>query len=241
MKSVERAVFSSNWVWKDLYVSPEGRLSQGAYFWGLLRLTFLIAIGTNILATFIPALVHALGFSFSLDTSQSLKMGNMTAFLLSVWPIWSLFRRRLNDTRPDWRARIGNWVIGFTIILIVLVLRIVASAFGIETPIDASMYGQLQKAFFLMLFGLGLVPGRDKVPSANIAKMDSQKIATDQTLLPEFAMPNKSRAESRRSSPLARIVFRAATELKPMPIATPAVQRLHKQPEQGRVKPGWFS
>jgi uncharacterized membrane protein YhaH (DUF805 family) len=241
MKSVERTVFGSNWIWKDLYVLPEGRLSQWAYFWGLLRLTFLIAIGTNILATFIPAFVNALGFSFSLGTSQSLKMGNMTAFLLSVWPVWSLFRRRLNDIRSDWRARIGNWVIGFTIILIVLVLRIVASAIGIETPIDASMYGQLQKVFFLMLLGLGLVPGGEKVPSSNVAKIDVKKIAIEQPSLSGFAQSYSSRVESRHRSPSVRTVSRATTEIKPKILATPAVQRLQKLPEQGRVKPGWFS
>ncbi len=234
-------MFSSNWIWKDLYASPEGRLSQGAYFWGLLRLTFLIAIGINILATIIPAFVHALGFSFSLNTSQSLKMGSITAFLLSVWPIWTLFRRRLNDIRRDWRTRIGKWVIGFTIIFIVLVLRIVASAFGIETPIDQSTYGQLQKAFFLMLFGLGLVPGIDKVPSSNVAKKNGLKIAIVQPSLSGFAHSYSSRVESSDQSPSVRTVSRAPTETKPKILASPAVQRLHKLPEQGRVKPGWFS
>ncbi len=237
----------SNWLWKDLFVPAEGRLGRISYFVALFRIALIYLFGTQIFTALVPVLALSIGIPIADNPFMALGYGALAAQLLIAWPAWSIFRRRMNDARPDLRAKLVNWSVGFPIFLVVLIGMMVAGAAGFETPVSADLHSKMRLMFFVMLFGAGFVPGGDAVPGAAAKKdrllgeIDQQRLM--QALAAQIVKP--SEIETRQ-----RVTPRPPRTASPVPTRSPAlagstaysaVERMRKLPEQGRVKPGWFS
>ena len=159
-----------------------------------------------------------------------------------LFPIWSIFQRRVNDMRPDIRAKLQTWQFAFPLFLAGLIGLMIAHALGYRTPLDDIDLSRVRFWFAVMLFGSTFVPGGELVPAAKRAAMPSSSnddfLAAAQNAAREaIAAQVATRTAARPTHTPASARPRPAT-VGNMPLA---VERTRKLPEQGRVKPGWFS
>jgi uncharacterized membrane protein YhaH (DUF805 family) len=237
----------NNWLWKDLYVPAEGRLERISYFVALFRIALIYMFGTQIFTALAPVLAQSIGVPITGNPFMALGYGALAAQLLIAWPAWSIFRRRLNDARPDLRAKLVNWSFAFPIFLIALLGVMVAGAAGFELPISAELHSRMRLMFFVMLFGAGLVPGGDAVPDAAAGKIrareDIDRQVMLQTLAAQTGKPVEVETRQRAAPRPPRAAFPMSDPASALAgsSAAPAVERTRTLPQQGRVKPGWFS
>ncbi len=227
---------NNNWLWKDLYVWPEGQLSRSAYLGALLRIVVIYVLFAQILSVFSPTLLTTFNSDQPSDIFQGIKWGQIGAIILIAFPVWSLFQRRVNDMRPDIRERLNTWSVAFPIILVGLIGLMVANAAGFDTPLDGADLSNIRFWFAVMLFGSALVPGGDNVSAKDLKKIRTdaqQQLASIIAQAPKEAVPTMHT----RPHPVARHQPIPANPLPGQQVA----QRQYKMPEQGRVKPGWFS
>ena len=234
----------NNWLWHDLFVAAEGQLSRKSYFVALFRIAIIYVVGVQLFAIFQPSLLAMVGKSSSENPLDRLVVAQIGAQFLIAWPAWSIFQRRLNDIRPNIRSKLSNWAVGFPLYMAILLIVMVVSAFGIELPIDKGLHGTLRLCFFLMLFCVGLFPGIDSetvTPSVAQSGRDIQEQVP--TELKELFAARRQLQELFAK----QIVPEPTPAIQPIRNAAPAssfpdvMERGRKMPEQGRVKPGWFS
>jgi uncharacterized membrane protein YhaH (DUF805 family) len=234
-------VVNNNWIGKDLFVWPEGRLSRGGYFLALIRVVIIYVFAAQILTVFSPSLFGTFNSGEPADIFHTIKWAQIGAVAIIAFPIWSLFQRRLNDMRPDISKRLAPWSVAFPIILVGLIGLMLANAAGVKTPLDDADLSQIRFWFPVMLFGSAFVPGGDKVPESVMKKANAEKAKPMETAPSQFKLPGISQSPAAAWKPEPR----SAPRHQPIPanpvMANQAVQRQHKLPEQGRVKPGWFS
>lgn len=237
----------NNWLWKNLFVPAEGRLDRMAYFGALFRIALIYLFGTQVFTAFVPVIAMSSGHPITGNPFLAMNYGALAAQLLIAWPAWSIFKRRMNDARPDLRAYLTNWSIGFPIYLVVLLGVMVAGALRFETPVTPELHGNMRLIFFMMLFGAGFIPGGDSLPSATAESTGERGDLRQQAPMPFEIAPA---ARSTEGTARQRHVQQPARAPHPLPKlypelarshATLAVERTRKLPEQGRVKHGWFS
>jgi uncharacterized membrane protein YhaH (DUF805 family) len=227
---------NNNWLWKDLYVWPQGKLSRAAYLGALLRIVIIYVLFVQVLSVFSPTLLTTFKSGEPADTFLGIKWGQIGAIIFIAFPVWSLFQRRVNDMRPDIREKLNTWSVAFPLILAGLVGLMVANAVGFATPLDSADLSNIRFWFAVMLFGSAFVPGGEHVPAKNLKKIRSE---AQQNLISTLAQMPKEVDPTTRTQPhpVARHQPIPANPLPGMQVA----QRQYKMPEQGRVKPGWFS
>ena len=105
----------ANWLWKDLYVWPQGRLTPSTYLGGLFRIVIVYVLFAQVLSVLSPTLFRSFNSSEPMDIFDGVKWGQIGAIVLIAFPVWSLFQRRVNDMRPDIRAKLTRWTVAFPI------------------------------------------------------------------------------------------------------------------------------
>ncbi len=232
---------NNNWLWKDLYVWPEGRLSRAGYLLALFRTVMVYVFATQILTAFSPVLLTNFNDAQPLDIFGSLKWAQVGAVIVVAFPIWSLFQRRVNDMRPDIREKLNTWSVAFPLFLVGLIGLMVANSAGLQIPLDDADLGQIRFWFAAMLLGAALIPGGDTVPESAVKKIKKENTNAAESALGQINLPGIAQRSQAPWKPQPRSTPRH----QPIPanpvMANQAVQRQHKLPEQGRVKPGWFS
>ena len=232
----------ANWLWKDLYVWPQGRMSPSAYLGGLVRILIVYLIFAQLLTFIGPALTGAFNAKFPLDMFELIKWGQTGAVVMIAFPAWSVFRRRFNDMRPDLREKLNAWIVGFPLLLCGLILLLVVHAAGYQTPFDDAGLGRVRFWFAVMLFGAAFLPGGDAVPAQTNTKPTKPQPDMFQTATQKA---NREALAARIGNvPAGRHLPTAHTDRPKPALATsfpPVIQRTRSLPQDGRVKPGWFS
>lgn len=228
----------ANWLWKDLYVWPQGRLAPSGYLGALMRILIVYVIFAQVLSVLGPSFLVLFDAAAPVDMFRSVIWGQIGAIVLIAFPVWSIFQRRVNDMRPDIRAKLQAWQFAFPLFLAGLVTLMVVHALGYSTPLAGMDLSRIRFWFVVMLFGSAFVPGGDVAPARKLVTAAEPFLTTIQKASPEARTAQFSAAPSRRHVQTPR-------EERPMPAALAnmplAVERTRKLPEQGRVKPGWFS
>lgn len=235
---------ANDWFWRNLYVPANGRLKPSGYLGVLIRCAFIFAIATQILAALTPALMTTFNSSASGARLPDFTLARIGALLVVAWPLMSAFIRRRNDFRPDLLQKLQVWALGFPVLMVALFCIPLAEALGIPVSIDPSLRSSLQTLFFALLIGAAFVPGGDQAPlprsqpiarpAAGASRAETVVTASQRAAIEAIAsqLAQKGAAQPRHvAQPRA-----AATAKFPN-----VIERGRKMPEQGRVKPGWFS
>ncbi len=232
----------ANWLWKDLYVWPQGRLAPSAYLGALMRVLIVYIVFAQLLSVVGPSFFVMFNDAVPVDMFRSVMWGQVGAIVLIAFPVWSIFQRRVNDMRPDIRSKLQTWQFAFPLFLAGLTSLMVVHALGYSTPFDEVDLSRVRFWFVAMLFGSAFVPGGELVPAA-------KRAATAPASADDFLTAAQNAAHEAIA---AQVATRTAARPKhtpasarPKPTATSnmplAVERTRTLPEQGRVKPGWFS
>ncbi|MGB8817239.1 MAG: hypothetical protein WCC66_04870 [Rhizobiaceae bacterium] len=193
----------------------------------------------QLFAIFLPSLFAMSGKSFFENPFDQLIWAQIGAQFLIAWPAWSIFKRRMNDMRPDIRAKLNNWLVGFPVYMTILLIVMVGSALGFDMVIDQSQHGTLRSGFFMMLFGAGFFAGGDAVPAAP-GKSAREGRSMDLDTAGQRVLEQLPAAQIGRKPEMA-VTRRQQAKPDLQPSFPAVIERGHKLPEQGRVKPGWFS
>lgn len=234
----------ANWLWKDLYVWPQGRMGVAAYIGGLLRILIVYVLFTQIFTVFGPLLFAPFFNVADHDANpfRNLIWGELGAIALIAFPVWSLFQRRINDMRPDIRQRLGLWPIAFPIILAGLIGLMLAHALGISTPLDGVDLGRARFWFAVILFSAAFAPGGEKAVTR--AKTAAAKLAPDLFQTASQKAAREALAAQIAVKPVNRpatVPHRDRPKPGPIPSFPPVMVRTRALPKDGRVKPGWFA
>lgn len=228
----------ANWLWKDLYVWPEGQMKPSAYLGALFRILIVYVVFAQVLSVFSPTLLGTFKGPDSDNLFAGVMWGQTGALVLIAFPMWSVFQRRLNDMRPDIREKLSNWSFAFPLFLIVLIGFMVANAAGFDLFFDHADLSNMRFWFTVMLAGAAFVPGGEMVP----AKAQVTSAHSDPDRLRAASL--KTLATQVAAKPAVRHMAVPHAD-RPRPVLAgdqpPVMQRSYKLPEQGRVKPGWFS
>ena len=232
----------ANWLWKDLYVWPQGRLAPSAYLGALMRILIVYVLFAQILSVMGPSFVLLSSAGAPADMFRSVMWGQIGAIVLIAFPVWSIFQRRVNDMRPDIRSKLQTWQLAFPLFLAGLTGLTVVHALGYSTPFDEVDLGRVRFWFVVMLFGAAFVPGGELAPAAKrvttaLASADNLLTAAQNAAREAVAAQAATRTAARSTHATASARPKPA-HISTMPLA---VERTRKLPEQGRVKPGWFS
>ena len=230
----------ATWILKDLFVWPQGRMTKAAYLGALLRILIVYVIAAQLLTLTFPILVGSFIGNSQMDMFVAVKWGQIGAVAAIAFPAWSVFQRRFNDIRPDLREKLMAWSIGFPLILAVLLCLMIVHAAGFGTPLDGFDLSSLRFWFAVMLVGAAFVPGGDIVPASKQAASpapDLFQTATQKTTRDTLTelIANKTAG---RHLPVSHV-----DRPKPIPATTfpQVIVRTRSLPQDGRVKPGWFS
>jgi hypothetical protein len=232
----------ANWLWKDLYVWPEGRLAPSAYLGALFRILIVYVIFAQVLAAIGPVMFGTFNNRAPTDMFESVLWGQVGAIALIAFPLWSNFQRRFNDMRPDLRERLRAWSTSFPLILAGLTGWMIARAAGLDKLLAGVDLGSVRFWFAVMLFGAAFVPGGEAVPASKMRQ--AAKPAPD--------LFQTSTYKANREALAAQIAAKPAGRHIPMPhVDQPkhvmaanfpeVIVRTRSLPQDGRVKPGWFS
>jgi small-conductance mechanosensitive channel len=214
----------ADWLWKDLYVWPEAKMSRRAYLGALGRILIVYVIFTQVLDVLGPAMLMILGLKFTGDPLQQLVFGQIGALLLIAFPAWSAFQRRANDFRPDHRQRLNSWVVAFPIIFSGLIGLTIARLLGLNSFLDGVGLSEVRVSFALMLVGAAFVPGGEAVPAAELQRGREYRIGP-----------------VRSGEQITGTAFMPVPAKAVLPGQAVVIERSYRLPEQGRVKPGWLS
>lgn len=230
----------ANWLWKDLYVWPQGRLAPSAYLGALFRILIVYVIFAQVLSAIGPAMFGTFNSRTPVDLFESVLWGQVGAMALIAFPVWSSFQRRFNDMRPDLRGKLQAWSVYFPLILSGLISWMIIHAAGIQTPVDGIDLSSVRFWFAVMLFGAAFVPGGDAVPASKTAKKSTPDLFQSATQNTARDAPTERFATkpAGRHLPVAH-----ADRPKPIPAVNfpQVIVRTRSLPQDGRVKPGWFS
>ena len=232
----------ANWLWKDLYVWPQGRFSPATYLGALFRILIVYLIFAQLLTFIGPALTGTFNAKFPMDMFELIKWGQTGAVVLIAFPAWSAFQRRFNDMRPDLREKLNSFSVGFPLIMCGLILLLVVHSAGYQTPFDDADLGRVRFWFAVMLFGAAFMPGGDTVPAQTKTKPAKPQPDMFQTSAQKAS--REALAAQVAAKPTGRHLPTAHTDRpKPVPATNfpPVIQRTRNLPQDGRVKPGWFS
>lgn len=229
----------ANWLWKDLYVWPEGRMKPSAYLGALFRILIVYVVFAQVLSVFSPTLLGTFKGPGSDNLFAGVMWGQTGALVLIAFPVWSVFQRRLNDMRPDIRSKLSNWSFAFPLFLIVLIGFMVANAAGFDLFFTHADLSNMRFWFTVMLTGAAFVPGSEIVP----AKAQAKSAHLEPDLLRSAAHKTTQAAQVAAKSAVRHMPVQHASRPRPVLAGDqpPVMQRSYKLPEQGRVKPGWFS
>ncbi len=232
----------ANWLWKDLYVWPQGRLAPSGYLGALMRILIVYVIFAQLLSVLGPSFFFMSNVDAPADMFRAVMWGQIGAIALIAFPVWSIFQRRVNDMRPDIRAKLQAWQFAFPLSLAGLTGLMVVHALGYSTPLAGVDLSRIRFWFVVMLFGSAFVPGGELVPAAKraatpSASADDFLTAAQNAAREAIAAQVATRTAARPTHTPASVRPKPAT-VSNMPLA---VERTRTLPEQGRVKPGWFS
>lgn len=232
----------ANWLWKDLYVWPQGRLAPSAYLGSLVRILIVYVIFAQLLSAVGPAMFGTFNSRSPVDMFEHVLWGQVGAIALIAFPLWSNFQRRFNDMRPDLRDRLKAWSVGFPLILAGLTGWMIVHAAGIQTPVDGIDLGSVRFWFAVMLFGAAFVPGGDAAPASR--KPLAAKPAPDIFQTQTHKANREANAAQIAGRPTGRhLPMQHVDRPKPDLAANfpEVIVRTRSLPQDGRVKPGWFS
>lgn len=231
-----------------------GRIRRRDYFISMARLAVIYVIAINIL-------------SVASETSGLRTMGGplmmspamiLLVELALIVPALSLFIRRMNDMTAAIRAQFAAARVGLPLAAFAIIGFQAAVLAGFDVQDYADLVDPLRSVVFLA-FGIAVLLPPD--PGANLYGPDPRGATAPSR---PFPIQKPQPAQSYRDLTATIAKKPAATtpvnlgggviatpvphsdrvHRAPQPVApaTPeAVQRMRKLPEQGRVKPGWFS
>lgn len=230
----------ANWILKDLFVWPQGRMTKAAYLGALLRILIVYVIAAQLLTLAFPILVGSFNGNSQMDMFVAVKWGQIGAVAAIAFPAWSVFQRRFNDIRPDLREKLMAWSIGFPLILAGLIVLMIVHAAGFGTPLDGFDLSNVRQWFAIMLVGAAFVPGGDTVPASK--QTASPAPATFQTATQKATREALTAQIATKSTGRHLPVFQMDRP-KPIPATNfpQVIVRTRDLPQDGRVKPGWFS
>lgn len=211
-------MFELRFLFTDLFVSAQGKLSRGRYVWGIVRLWLAFSIGSNFLSGMILGWYPSLRTAENFSSQPALAIARFVALCIIAWPLWSQFRRRVNDMGPDIQRAIRQWGFILALLLAAFIVGLVLHSFAIDLPFSKFATEILGGLFSAALFALSFAPSENL--NANPPLLQSTNM---------MEPSSRSVARSGTSGP--------TTAQNPLP----PMQRLHKLPKDGRVKPGWFS
>ncbi len=231
-----------------------GRIRRRDYFIGMARLAVIYVISINILSVASKTTgIRVLGGPLIMSPTMIVLVE-----LALILPVLSLFIRRMNDMTAAIRTRFAAVRIGLPLAAVAIIGLQAAGLAGLDVRDYADLVNPLRSVIFLALGFAVLLPpdpgqnayGPDPRGSTEQYKPSpAQKPQTAQTYLdlktviakkPVVTPPVKTAVTSNTAPvPHADRVHRAPQPV--VPAAPEAVQRMRKLPEQGRVKPGWFS
>jgi uncharacterized membrane protein YhaH (DUF805 family) len=228
----------ANWLWKDLYVWPQGRMARAAYLGSLFRILIVYVIFAQMLGVFSPALLGTFNNADPDKLFKGMMWGQIGALVLIGFPVWSVFQRRVNDMRPDIRSKLSNWSITFPMFLIGLIGFMVANAAGFDLFFDNGDLSNIRFWFTVMLVGAAFVPGGE----TEAAMTQTSPVRGE----PDFLQVAAHEVFTIKVPPKQDIRHMPVPHTdRPRPVlagdSLPVIERSYKLPEQGRVKPGWFS
>ena len=232
----------ANWILKDLFVWPQGRMTKAAYLGALLRILIVYVIAAQLLTLTFPILIGSFIGNSQMDMFVAVKWGQIGAVAAIAFPAWSVFQRRFNDIRPDLREKLMAWSIGFPLILAVLLCLMIVHAVGFGTPLDGFDLSKVRQWFAIMLVGAAFVPGGDVALASHAAKATKPQPNLFQTATQKAA--HESLAAQTAVKPGGRhLPVSHVDRPKPIPATTfpQVIVRTRSLPQDGRVKPGWFS
>jgi uncharacterized membrane protein YhaH (DUF805 family) len=231
-----------------------GRIRRRDYFISMARLAVIYVIAINIL-------------SVASETSGLRTMGGplmmspamiLLVELALIVPALSLFIRRMNDMTAAIRAQFAAARVGLPLAAFAIIGFQAAVLAGFDVQDYADLVDPLRTVVFLA-FGIAVLLPPD--PGANLYGPDPrgatapsrpfpmQKPQPAQTYRDLTATIARKPAATTPVNPDGSVITtpvphadRVHRAPQPVAPATPeAVQRMRKLPEQGRVKPGWFS
>lgn len=215
-------------------------MSAAAYLGGLVRVLLVYVIFVQLISALGMPLLMSTQSEGVVDVFTGLKWSQVAAIILIAFPVWSLFRRRINDIRPDIREKLSSWAFGFPIFLIGLLVFMVLNAAGYDTFFDDAELARIRFWFVVMLFGVAFLPGGDVVPE----KAKPSKPQPDMFQTATQKANREALAAQIANKPAGRHLPAAHSD-RPKPAAAPnfppVIVRTRKLPQDGRVKPGWFS
>ena len=228
----------ANWLWKDLFVWPQGRFSPAAYLGALFRIAIVYIFSAQVLSILAPSLLGTFNSDLPVDMSKGFMWGQIGAIVLIAFPVWSTFQRRINDMRPDIREKLKPWNVAFPLIFIGLIAVMIAHALGLETAFDGFDLNGIHFWFAIMLFGAAFVPGGGSVPDKAVKNPAEPFQNATQRAAREALAGQLAAKPAGRHLPTAHV-----DRPKPSPATNfpQVIQRTRNLPQDGRVKPGWFS
>ncbi len=238
------------------YLEFKGRIRRRDYFVGMFKLSVVFLLAINILSGFYDVKgIRSIGGP--LQTSPGMVL--LVELLLLV-PVLSLFNRRMNDMKASVRNQFSVARIGLPLVVLALILFQAASLFGLDVQFYADLFDPVRR-LVLVILGIsillppdigpneygpdprGAAPQYKQAPQPTVQTQPSQAFPDLNRLLSKKPAPASMARQGVTSMPAPiRHADRTHRPTPPPVVAAPeAVQRMHKMPEQGRVKPGWFS
>lgn len=231
-----------------------GRIRRRDYFIGMARLAVIYVISINILSVASKtAGIRSMGGPLIMSPAMMLLVE-----LALILPILSLFIRRMNDMTAAIRTQFAAVRIGLPLAAVAIIGLQAASLAGMDVNDYADLINPLRSVIFLALGFAVLLPPD---PGQNVYGADPRGTAAQYKLSPA-KKPQKAQAhldlktivaKKPAATPPVKTAVTSNTAPVPhadrihrapqpsAPTAPEAVQRMRKLPEQGRVKPGWFS
>ena len=231
-----------------------GRIRRRDYFTGMARLAVIYVIAANILsAAYETANIRPIGGP--LLTSPAMVLLVELALIL---PALSLFIRRINDMTAVVRSQFAAARVGIPLAAAAVILFQAATLVGLDVQSYSDLLNPLRTVF---IFALGIAALLPPDPGQNAYGPDPRGAAAQYrpapTPKPQPALPYRDLKTIIAGKPAATPPVKTAVTTNsapvrhadrihrpvpaPGPAAPEAVQRMRKLPEQGRVKPGWFS
>ena len=223
----------------------DGRISNWDYFVGLFKLAAIYGIGMRLLPFMLANFL-----SKSQEFENFLGLIPMTAAMMGVnviWPLLALINKRKRDLTDSMRHRLGFYNILLPAAVVVVIVAQVLRATGLDFGDWVSTALAFAPFVVMGTVVLGFLPsqgGTNRYGPDPRLERGKEKASAEQTAAApapyDIGVRMGAQKMSRPAAPVTNAL--AGAPIRAINPALPnSVVRTRKLPQDGRVKPGWFS